>query len=138
MARVVIHTEAEAHNAMFASTNVFFECSRCRQIKRAYVDGMMAGYGWINDKPMCYACCAQSDRLEMLATGKVALYLVKNEVTNWPGTLRFKVVARRPMRHAFARAEIAYFTGPDGKQWSAKNIGDSDIAHCRRLKKAVA
>lgn len=117
--------------------------------------GLGAGYGIRASDHMriCYACCGDNDRRDMIETGRAVLYLTSTrkaerpagslirhvvyEVTNWPGSLRFKVQpgAVRSFRHPFARnAKIAYFTGPDGATWSAKNIGDSDIAHCRRIK----
>lgn len=88
---------------------------------------------------LCYACCGEREAARMGETGRAVLYLVKDAkgfhaVTDWPGTLRFPATAER-MRHPFAReAYCGRFTGPDGKQWSYKNIGDSQIAHCRRLK----
>lgn len=87
----------------------------------------------------CYACCAKHDTADMIATGRAVLYLSGSEregwrVTNWPESLVFPASARR-MRHPFAReAWLASFTGPDGAPWTAKNIGDSQIAHCRRVK----
>ena len=101
---------------------------------------LTAGYGRDRqDKIICYACCAKHDKATMLADGKIVLYLAKQDdgswaVTNWPGSLSFPARGVRTMRHPWARhALIAYFTGPDGRTWSAKNIGDSQIAHCRRL-----
>ena len=98
------------------------------------------GYGISRDGVVCcYDCCAKHDKASMLADGRAVLYLAKQEggswaITNWPGSLSFPARGVRKMRHPWARtARIAYFTGPDGHEWSAKNIGDSQIAHCRRL-----
>lgn len=98
------------------------------------------GYGTRRDgSAICHACGAADERASMIATGRAVLYLTGNEregwkVTDWPAGLSFPANARR-MRHPIAReAWVAYFTGPDGKPWSAKNIGDTQIAHCRRLK----
>lgn len=98
-----------------------------------------AGYGRTQDGAVrCYACCAKHDKAQMMANGEIVLYLVRqpdgsHAVTNWPGSLEFVARGVRPMRHPFAPARIGYFTGPDGRTWSAKNIGDSDIARCKRL-----
>jgi hypothetical protein len=100
---------------------------------------------------VCYKCCAEDDRRSMIETGKATLYLVKREIapavhgagplmcyfiTNWPGSLEFKVGgAVRHSRHNIAGSRTdAWFTGPDGKEWHAVNIGDNQIARCRRLK----
>jgi hypothetical protein len=99
-------------------------------------------------KKHCYACCADRDRADMIATGKATLYLVQcaprplsafskaHELTNWPGSLRFPAtyvrISKRGGGFGSQRTD-AYFTGPDGKAWHAVNRGDSQIARCRRL-----
>jgi len=102
---------------------------------------MTAGYGTGTDgRTVCYACCADADRAGMLATGRATLYLSGDasggQVSNWPGSLTFAVNGFRSMRHNIAgRQYIAYFTGPDGARWSARQYGDNtQVAHCRRLK----
>lgn len=100
----------------------------------------------------CYACCADIDRDEMTESGRAVLYLVHTtdgpetfgayEVTNWPGSLRFKCAGGiRRGRHN--RAGVRYdasFIGPDGYWWHATQYGDNtQIAHCRRTKeRAIA
>jgi hypothetical protein len=88
----------------------------------------------------CFACCGQTDCLRMIETGKAVLCLSKEadgwKITNWPGTLTIKPSHVRKMNHPFTRqAYIAYFRF-NGADWSAKNIGDNQIARCRRLKAA--
>ncbi len=82
---------------------------------------------------------ADRDRADMIRTGKGTLYLTQNnpalwyEITNWSGTLKFPARHVRGFRHPFAReAWLGEFTGPDGRLWRFKNIGDTQIAHCRR------
>ena len=92
----------------------------------------------------------------MKAHGKIALYLTKTgqidknamgldkppgwQIGNWDNSFSIKTFGvPRKFRHPFSRnasamAVIVYFPGPDGHVWSARNIGDNDIAHCRRLK----
>lgn len=116
--------------------NTFFQCARCLHIKPVQTNGG-TGYAYrSDDKLVCYACCGQVDRQDMTRNGRAVMYLTHNpdRITNWPGTLTFSAEVR-PMRHPFAReAYLVRFRGPDGAEWSAKNIGDSQIAHCRRLK----
>jgi hypothetical protein len=104
---------------------------------------------------ICYKCCADQDRKYMREHGKIMLYLVYTvkqpteserrigyrptkvyEVTNWPGTLRFKVRASKEGHHNIAgkRTDV-WFRGPDNKEWWGVNYGDNtQIVHCRRTK----
>lgn len=100
------------------------------------------GYGQDADgKRYCYACCAERDRADMIASGKATLYLVPRkevnrfEVRNWPGSLVFLAGPIRKGRHNIARNQYTtYFTGPDGATWIARQDGDNtEVAHCRRL-----
>jgi hypothetical protein len=122
--------------------------------------GHCGGTGYALDasgRKICYQCCADNDRAEMIASGRITLYLVRRDkpeqlpgpdmqrgmvsrwyVTNWPATLEFPTVNV----HENARGggfgsqrTDAYFTGPDGKRWHAVNRGDSQIARCHRLAK---
>ncbi len=88
--------------------------------------------------------------------GKISLYLIETnkidtmamgldkpmiwKITNFDNSFSIKTFGvPRKFRHPFSRmASIVYFPGPDGHVWSARNIGDNDIAHCRRLKEKWA
>lgn len=117
------------------------------------------GTGYATDEDggrICYSCCADLDRSYMVDNGKHdGLYLVHNRdhkapavgmcgsggapyyVTNWPGTLKFAVYGVRKSWHNFAghngRRDF-WFYGPDGFVWHGVNIGDNDLARCRRTK----
>lgn len=100
------------------------------------------GYGTTADgQRHCYACCAADDAAQMTQTGRATLYLTgrqgePREVTNWPGSLRFKARYVRVGRHNIARTQTSFeFTGPDGARWTGRQYGDnSQIATCRRAK----
>lgn len=108
------------------------------------------GYGTYDGKTYCYACCAERDRADMIATGRATLYLVRKKssdgkefdiftrhVTNWPGTLEFRCSETRhyPRSGGFGSQRTdAWFAGPDGYVWHAVNRGDMDIARCKRTK----
>lgn len=104
-------------------------------------DGIFgAGYGVdANGKTWCYQCCADLNRLQMLETGDIWLYLTgetQPEVINWPGTLRFKTAITWRGKHNWG-LEITFFRfiGPDGAVWSGRLIGNnSEMVHCRRTK----
>lgn len=110
---------------------VFF-CDRCHTLQPVTHDGG-TGYARRNDGTLiCYACCAGVDRDDTRKQGRTVLYFDGKTITNWPGTLTFPVRYVRRFNHPFARrAWCGEFVGPDGKLWRFKNIGDSQIAHCR-------
>lgn len=119
------------------------------------------GYGIGSDgKTRCYACCADKERADMIATGRATLYLVKRlpidpskafafryHVTDWPGLLSFETLARSG---AYEGAKVsrngggfgsqrtdAWFVGPGGYVWHAVNRGDNQIARCHRTKEKL-
>jgi hypothetical protein len=97
------------------------------------------GYGLdAHGKTRCYACCADVDRAEMLKSSRAVLYFHNQQITNWPGSLRFDAfnITRSEGRAFGCRYEIVTgrFRGPDGSLWAFRNAGDNQIARCRRLK----
>lgn len=106
------------------------------------------GYGIAADGTKhCYECCAKRDREQMIADGQAMLYLTTRErenglrqhfLTNWPGSLEFKV-AGSPSEswHNWARKRYdVWFRGPDGFIWHGYQVGDmTQICHCRRTKR---
>lgn len=118
-----------------------FHCADCGADKPVQTAGG-TGYVTTDDgKTICYDCVGKRDRAAMIATGRATMCLIHEagrlEITNWPGTLRFAVDSIRMFHHPLhEEAKIAYFHGPDGKQWSGRNVGTSQVAHCRRLKGA--
>lgn len=124
-----------------------FDCARCGEPKPIQKNGG-TGYANTDDGRVCYDCCAIRDKQTMVETNKIALYLtlVKDdplnpqshvhwEVTNWPGTLRFKVRVRQS-DHNFAGKNgrcDAWFIF-DGSVWHGVNIGDNQICRCKRTK----
>jgi hypothetical protein len=99
------------------------------------------GYGRDQDgRTYCYECCADRDRADMQETGRATLYLVdtpgtNGEVTNWPGSLRFKVLYRSKGRHNLARVRHDVWFWADGAKWHGVQYGENtQIAHCRRVK----
>ena len=91
------------------------------------------------------------DRNIMIDTGKIILYLTDTRkidygamgldkpmewrIGNWDNSFSIKTFGvPKKFHHPFSsQAYIVYFPGPDGHVWSARNIGDNQIAHCRRL-----
>lgn len=91
------------------------------------------------ERRVCYECAAAFEALRMRETGRAVLYLASNAtVTDWPGVLRFLAFnITRSYGYGFGRRyqiTTGRFHGPDGKLWTFRNAGDSQIARCRRLK----
>lgn len=93
-----------------------------------------------NERTCCEDCGAARQRDEMIRTGTINLYLVRNiagkdEVTDWTGKLRFDAGPIRVGRHNFAgRRYDTWFTGPDGRTWWGVQYGDnSQVIRCRRI-----
>lgn len=87
----------------------------------------------------CYACCGKRDEAEALATGRFTGYLVSvdsrdDQVTNWPGTLRFKVLRRSYGEHNLARTRTdVWFRDREGREWHGVQLGEnSELVRCRR------
>lgn len=111
---------------------------------------MSAGYGKTPEGArICYACCAEHDKAEMIREGRITLYLVQRKresgltewlVINWPGSLVFPVKEHRRSKHGGgfgSQRTDAWFNGPDGYVWHAINRGDMQIARCRRTKEKI-
>lgn len=106
-------------------------CDRCN--KTLGSDGFSAGYG-IDMRGMkyCYGCCALNDAEQMRRDNRITLYLAKDEVTNWPGSLRIPVRAQRIGRHNMAGKRYDVWFRFAGKQWHGVQYGDNtQICHCR-------
>ena len=118
-----------------------FHCAACGRDMPLNMSGSCGtGYGTDSARTAfrCYDCCAKMEHESMFITGKATLYLVQEagkpaRITDWPGKLQFTVTSIRPFRHPFSRsAYCGTFRGPGGTLWRFKNIGDSQIAHCKR------
>jgi len=126
-------------------------CDECRAAISAPNQVLTCGTGYAqtrDGKTICYACCGKRDRQTMIDTGhsrNLPLYLVTKpdsagtpiwEVTNWPGSLRFRVSGMRKGKHNIARTRYdIWFNGPDGFEWHGVQIGEwTQIVNCRRTK----
>lgn len=139
MTRRPLTTQAQLRNARHVD-GLQFKCSHCKQVKPVQTSGG-TGYGYIDDKPVCYECCGAADRASMLETGRATLYLTRTDgaysVTNWPGTMRLAAGVKVGRHNIAGRRYDAWFTGPDGKPWHGVTYGDNtQICHCKRLKSA--
>jgi len=138
------------------------KCERCgREITRGATD-LGAGFALVGTRGrnavVCYACCAEMDKLYMRRRGETTLYLVKVhapeglglgsdwphmetdgrkyrwEVTNWPGTLRFRCGVKVGRHNMSGKRFDAWFSF-GGREWHGVNIGDNQLLRCRRTKR---
>lgn len=127
-----------------------FRCSDCGQVKPFKLGGG-TGYARTGEGEgeafACYDCASLRERAAMMARGEAWLYLTglpcgglpasgePLRITDWPGGLSFPVSAYWTGRHNWGgRVHFVRFTGPDGGEWSGRNLGDSQICRVRRLK----
>lgn len=88
-----------------------------------------------NGDRVCYWCCAVEDIEHMRAHGRVVLYLTNDSITNWPGTLRFKVTASRKGTHNIARTRIDAWFRFDGHYWHGVQYGEfTQLIHCKKTR----
>lgn len=115
----------------------------------------------------CEMCIAEHDRKQMVETGRAVLYLSfprnprigrgmsrqaqlglgyldhnygEVTVSNWPGSLKFKLYPRVKVgQHNMAgRRYDVWFPGPDGFVWHGTQFGDmTQICHCKRTKERI-
>lgn len=129
-----------------------FRCSDCGKVKPFKLGGG-TGYGIRRDADgresmSCYACCSKRERADLITKGEGFLYLsglpcfgMKADgkglrLTDWPGGLSFPVSSHWTGRHNIARVvHFVRFTGPDGKQWAGRMVGENtQVCRVRRLK----
>lgn len=130
-----------------------FICSVCGETKPRPVDSVGTGYGLNRDgAKVCYQCCAVQDMADMDSTGRAMLYLSKVftssdgaadpehkryhwEVTNWPGSLRYRGWAQVGRHNWGLPRYDVWFKDHAGREWHGVTIGDNtELCHCRRLK----
>lgn len=128
-----------------------FTCHDCKKHIRHVIKGGCGGTGYAvvdgdEENKICYACCGKRDAKEMKETGAMVLYLTTKEgkglvVSNWPGTLEFRVIGVRNGKHfvpnsGFTTRQDVWFIGPDGKEWHGVQRGEwNDLCRCHRLKR---
>jgi hypothetical protein len=99
------------------------------------------GYGITpNGDKVCYECCAKQDMAYMESHDKITLYhscREKEEVINWPGTLRFPAFSFEGKHNWGLPRYDVYFVDHTGQRWHGVRIGDNtDLVHCQKIKKA--
>jgi len=116
-------------------------CFTCHNELPQSTDNFTTGYGVDKDgNKFCYACCAENDQQYMRDKGKITLYLTTNtegkqEITNWPGSLRFPTPYVKRSFHNIAKHRYDTWFVFEGYYWHAVQYGDNtEIAHCKRTK----
>ena len=114
-----------------------FTCSRCGKTK-TNKDKHTTGYATDNKgNKICFSCCANVDKEQMIKSGKIVLYLNSRDkvVSNWPGTLKIKVDTINKGKHNIAGNRNDIYFSFNGKKWHGVQLGNnSDICRCKQLK----
>lgn len=124
-----------------------FICSKCKKTYPININ-LTTGYGINPDTQecVCYTCCGQVDRENMIKNGRIILYLSDKkyhpdyyEITNWPGSLKFKTAIFSEGKHNWAgKSYHVWFKGPDDYIWHGVQYGDNtQLCHCKRTKRKV-
>jgi hypothetical protein len=109
-------------------------CARCG-LPLPEPTGILTGYGLnVKDEKICYPCCGELDRADMIATGKAFLYFDgKSSVTNWPGSLRLKAINATVAGQGFQRQQYVRFIGPDNHIWLGRGpSANGTYIRCKR------
>lgn len=136
-----LETASQLRRQNHGESGVFFRCHQCGISKPVGGSGCGTGYGYKSHNarfPICYSCCGENERRDMMKRGKACLYLANGFVTNWPGSLKLRVRYQKSSWHNMAGKDgrtDCWFTGPDGKEWHGTSIGkDNQVLRCKRLK----
>jgi hypothetical protein len=120
-------------------------CHRCNKEIIKPANSCTTGYGIDrDDNKICFACCGELDAAEMIATGRITLYLCEDKrgqhtVTNWPGSLSIPITHIRKGKHSIARWRYDVWFTYAGELWHGVQYGDNtQLCHCKRSKRMAA
>lgn len=125
--------------------SIDLKCAQCgAPIPESPEGTITTGYGYERmadgtDRIICYPCCGKMDEEWMCTHVDICLYWDGKKITNWPGSLVIKPTTVRYTRHGltnvYGRVTYVWFTF-GGHMWMGRNMGDSQVLHCHRLKDA--
>jgi hypothetical protein len=132
-----------------------FVCAKCGKHKEVKENGG-TGYGINNqEQKICYECCAIDDQEYMDTHDRYTLYLTykvthnaytdqygnkfgerrEYEVTNWPGTLRYKCCVKKGNHNMTGSRYDVWFKDKSGNNWHGIQYGkNTQLCHCKKLK----
>lgn len=142
---MLITDQAQARNTVHKE-GVSFLCSVCGETKPVRTQGG-TGYGYAKDsKIVCYDCCGEGDRADMVESGKATLYFTPDKsasynkctISNWPDSLKFTGAFSVGLHNIAGKRYDVRFKGPDGFWWHGVTYGNNtQICHCKRTKRKV-
>jgi hypothetical protein len=119
-------------------------CSKCKAV--CVPTGCTTGYGYTaSGRKLCFACCAERDKADMVRTGRTTLYLTHEmrpenptakhgTVGNWPGSLVFHATVKKGRHNIASTRYDVWFVGPDGRDWHGVQYGENtQLCHCKRV-----
>lgn len=110
-------------------------CNVCHKDIVKEKDSISTGYGIDKDNnKVCFACCGEQDRKQLLEEGKLFGYWSHGFFSNWPGTLKIKAYYSRDSFHNFAgrNGRTDFWFNFEGKHFHGVHIGHNN--ECARVK----
>ena len=107
-------------------------CAQCLQLIDLNPGNGASGYGLTGERPnfraICYACCFESDKRELLDRTKPFFAYLAGDgrtVTNWPGSTLGTVTHESSARNGFNRSKITCIRMRDvhGAMWQGRGPG---------------
>ena len=93
-----------------------------------------------NGERLCAACAVAAEKEYMQRMGRTTLYMYKGYITNFSGDLKYPILrTKKSIAIVFGRYSTlrfdAWFIDENKALWHCVNVGDNEIAHCKRLQR---
>jgi len=116
-----------------------YKCFTCKKPCKTSEIGT-TGYGLDkHNHKICYKCCAENDKKQMIKDHKIVLYLntVNQTVSNWPGSLIMSCTMTTGKHNIAGIRHDAWFYF-NGGIWHGTQYGYySDLIYCKQTKKTI-
>jgi len=117
-------------------TNV---CSICKKEIVPPPNNCGTGFGVTKDAAIvCYSCCGEQDKKQLLETGIFRGYYSKGCFSNWPGSFKVNVYSSKQSYHNFCgrNGRTDFWFTLEGQNFHGVHIGsNNDCATVKRVKK---
>lgn len=115
-------------------------CYQCNKEIIRDPESISTGYGIDKDgHKICFECCGVNDRKTLLETGRLDGYYTRDKLgyyyfSNWPSTLKIKVLGHKESNHNFAgrNGRTDFWFTLEGKTFHGVHIGHNN--ECARVK----
>ena len=113
-------------------------CYICKKEIVRDVNRISTGYGIDKDgNKVCFACCGDLDKKQLLETGKLYGYYSGGYFSNWPGTFKLLANYSKKSYHNFAgrNGRTDFWCRFEGNEYHGVHIGhNNECATIRKIK----